>query len=385
MPGNYRKQLTFLSYFVNTARFNVDALAALAATASFAQSSVTIGGQLDVGLQSQKFASGKSVNNLGSGIHGASRVWITGTEDLGGGMSANWRLEMQPNLADGSTSSNLFNRGSWAGLKGGFGELRAGRQGTNTVAVVCALDQHGCYSGFSGGGLLFSGQGAAGSAGNALFAANPTPNATAALTAATTGQATSTAGDSTRYVNQLRYSLPTLAKGLSVNVAYAFGKANTPTANGTDGDSVGVDAAYANGPLTLVGAYQQAKAEAGSTKKGDLTTVGGLYDFGMARVGLGYQKEGADNNALFTKAEAYALTVTMPMGAATPYFKYGERKYSGGSAGSTKTAEIANIGVRYALSKRSLIYADYVTNGAAKLDASASLKNQTSIGLQHNF
>ena len=73
------------------------------------------------------------------------------------------------------------------------------------------------------------------------------------------------------------------------------------------------------------------------------------------------------------------------MGATTVYAKYAEHKYSGGTLGSVTNAKISNIGARYALSKRSLIYVDYVTNGAAVTNNTTALKNQASIGLQHNF
>jgi predicted porin len=73
------------------------------------------------------------------------------------------------------------------------------------------------------------------------------------------------------------------------------------------------------------------------------------------------------------------------MGAFTPYVKYGEHKYSGGTLGSVTNAKMTNVGVRYALSKRSLVYVDYVTNGAAMTNATSSSKSQASVGIQHNF
>jgi predicted porin len=365
------------------------ALAALSATAAFAQSSVTIGGLLDVGIQSQKFGNSQTVTTLGSGIHGASRVWFTGTEDLGGGLSANWRLEMQPSFQNGSTNADLFNRGAWAGLKGGFGELRMGRQGTNAIGTVCTIDQLGCYSGFYGGGLLFSGQGGPGATGSALFAANPTRGGTQATsTLGGNFYANSTAAgvDSTRYVKQVRYTLPELTAGLEINAAYAFGNSNA-AAGGTDGDSMGFDVTYKNGPLALVGSYQKAGAEAGADKKGELTTAGGTYNLGVASVGLGFQQEKASGTGVaFTKGESVGVTVLFPMGAATPYVKYGEHKYSGGTLGSVTNAKVSNIGARYALSKRTYTYVDYVSNGAAVAATSTSAqKSMASVGLVHTF
>jgi len=90
------------------------ALAALAATASFAQSSVTISGQLDAGFASTTSTAGITATNVSSGYFGANRLRFVGVEDMGGGMKTNFWLEMQPGF-NGSTSGNgLFNRGAWA-------------------------------------------------------------------------------------------------------------------------------------------------------------------------------------------------------------------------------------------------------------------------------
>jgi predicted porin len=358
------------------------ALAALAATTAFAQSSVTISGQLDAGISSTENGSGatkSTATTMGSGIHGASRLRFVGVEDLGGGNKANFWLEMQPNFQTGATSADLFNRGAWLGLQGNWGEVRLGRQGTNTIGAVCTIDQHGCYSGFSGGGILFSGQSAPGTTGGGWMLANPTRGGTQA--ASTTGSA----ADSTRYVKAVRYSLPTLVTGLSVNATYAYGTTQTATAAAA-GNSSGVDATYANGPLAVVFAYQKAEADAGSTQTGELTTLGATYDLGVVKLGAGAQQEKAAGTAVaFTKGDSYALTATVPMGAFTPYVKYGEHKYSGGILGSVTNAKISNVGVRYALSKRSLVYVDYVNNAAALTSTTTSSKSMASVGIQHNF
>jgi predicted porin len=122
------------------------ALAALAATTAFAQSSVTISGTMDAGVMNQKFDNGTNVTNVSTGSNGASRLRFVGVEDIGNGTKANFWLEMQPSFQDGTTSAaGLFNRGAWLGLSDTtFGEIRLGRQGTNSVAAVCDIDQQGC-------------------------------------------------------------------------------------------------------------------------------------------------------------------------------------------------------------------------------------------------
>ena len=170
------------------------ALAALAATTAFAQSSVTISGAMDLGLMNQKFGNGSSVQNVSTGTNGASRLRFVGVEDLGTGTKATFWLEMQPSFQNGTVSAaGLFNRGAWAGLSNtSVGELRLGRMGTNTVSAVCDIDQQGCYTGFYGGGILFSGQNAPGANYGAWMAANPTRGGVAQAVNGTTPFSTAT-------------------------------------------------------------------------------------------------------------------------------------------------------------------------------------------------
>jgi predicted porin len=370
-------------------------------------------------------------------------------EDIGNGTKANFWLEMQPSFQDGTTSAaGLFNRGAWLGLSDTtFGEIRLGRQGTNSVAAVCDIDQQGCYSGVSGGGILFSGIAAAGGNYSYWMAANPTRGGITqnnglgnpSVLASSTGGKDQTnpaniAVDSTRYVRAIRYSLPSFVTGLAVNGTYAYGQ--TLVTGGHSGDSYGLDANYVNGPLKLTAAYQKADGERTAAPatwntangtitpapgknpsdvgaSGELTTVGAIYNFGFASIGAGYQSEKANGTSVnvagttsalqFTKAEGFALTALVPMGSFTPYIKYGERKFSGGSFGTLTPTKMTNVGVRYALSKRTYVYADYVQNGAkyavpggvatagntpaptTDLLKQGSLNSQTNFGITHAF
>jgi len=367
------------------------ALATLAATTAFAQSSVTISGQLDTGYTSVKSGNGSTQEQMNTGVHGASRLRFVGTEDMGGGNKANFWLEMQPNFQTGSTAADLFNRGAWLGLQGGWGELRLGRQATNTIAAVCTIDQHGCYSGFYGGGILFSGTNGTGATGSGWMLANPTRGGTQAPSTANNAQygaagaLAATAGvDATRYVRAVRYSLPAFVTGLSINATMAYGTVASATAAAA-GNSTGLDITYAAGPLAMVFTTQKADATAGANQTGELTTLGATYDLGMAKLGAGVQQEKASGTGVaFTKGESFALTATIPLGAFTPYAKFGEHKYSGGTTVGTLTnAKMSNVGVRYAMSKRTFLYGDYVNNGAVV--TGTNLKTQYSVGINHSF
>jgi len=60
--------------------------------AAFAQSSVTIYGLVDVGVQGLSNGNGKQAK-VESGQESGSRLGFKGTEDLGGGLKANFVLE----------------------------------------------------------------------------------------------------------------------------------------------------------------------------------------------------------------------------------------------------------------------------------------------------
>ncbi len=121
------------------------ALAALAtvAGAAQAQSSVTVYGILDAGYTAKESTTikyGSSHTNgaatatttktdtngvTGVGSESTSRLGFRGTEDLGGGLKANFVFETGINPAE-STITPWNNRQAFVGLQGGFGSLNVG-------------------------------------------------------------------------------------------------------------------------------------------------------------------------------------------------------------------------------------------------------------------
>jgi predicted porin len=357
------------------------ALAALAVIgAASAQSTVTIGGQLDAGIASSKSAAGVTTTTQAGGISGASRLYFAGSEDMGGGNKANFRLEMQPNMANGAANTTfLFNRGAWMSLSGAWGEMRLGRQGTTAIGLICTADQLGCYSGFSGGGILFGGPNVA----TRWISANPNRGQSvgnAGLAQSTGGPGAN--GDYTRVINGVTY-LSTNMSGFTGQVQYAFGGAASNQANG-NGSSLGLNANYAQGPLFVGATYQTAAADATVNATGKQTTLGATYDLGMAKLGGAYQSESASGAVAYTSAKAWALTATFPMGAALPYVKVGQHKTNGvGAFGIVNGADsqVFNLGSYYSLSKRTRLYADYAVDNKG----APGKPTQLSAGIQHNF
>ncbi|PXW28434.1 porin [Paraburkholderia caballeronis] len=121
------------------------ALAALlgmtASTGSFAQSSVTLYGLLDTGIEYVNHANahGDSVVRM-PGITGSlpSRWGMRGKEDLGGGLATVFVLESGFNVRGGDMGQGgrLFGRQAWVGLQGPFGTLSFGRQYTMAFWAV---------------------------------------------------------------------------------------------------------------------------------------------------------------------------------------------------------------------------------------------------------
>jgi predicted porin len=112
---------------------------------AFAQSSVTLYGILDTGIEyvSHANAAGDHVVRM-PGITGEvpSRWGIRGKEDLGGGMAAIFALESGFNLRGGDMGQGgrLFGRQAWVGLQGDWGALTFGRQYTMSYWVLADAD-----------------------------------------------------------------------------------------------------------------------------------------------------------------------------------------------------------------------------------------------------
>lgn len=108
------------------------ALAASAwASMSYAQSNVTLYGIIDAAIQVGR-TGGTTTTRLDSSGVAPSRWGLQGSEDLGGGLSAVFRLENGFNTNNGTIAGNgaEFNREAWVGLRGKFGQVQLGNNYT---------------------------------------------------------------------------------------------------------------------------------------------------------------------------------------------------------------------------------------------------------------
>lgn len=104
----------------------------LAASGAQAQSSVTLYGVADVGIEYLTHAdtSNHGLARMASGNLSGSRWGVRGTEDLGGGMSALFVLESGFDIDTGTSGQGgrLFGRQAYTGLATRYGRITLGRQ-----------------------------------------------------------------------------------------------------------------------------------------------------------------------------------------------------------------------------------------------------------------
>ncbi|WP_374520001.1 porin [Hydrogenophaga sp.] len=316
------------------------ALAAVAATsASFAQSSVTLSGLVDVGIEKQ-FSGAPT--KMAANRNATSNWTLSGTEDLGGGLKAVFKASTSFNSDDGTlASANAFgNNDMFVGLTGNFGTLRAGRP-INTLY------------------------------GNAFFA-NGTKGVTGYDANTLLAGLVANAGSSVFVANAVQYHSPRFA-GFQVQVEYA----PSELANADDGFGLGIR--YDNGPLSASLVSYEGAGTAALLKPKSVTQLGAAYDFSVAKVFFTYRD---DSNKASTADTGYALGVTAPVGPGSLYASYNVAE----AAGSDKRSIIA--GYKYNLSKRTQAYFQ-LANGNAALNvsgaATAKSSNGYGFGLTHSF
>jgi predicted porin len=328
------------------------ALAAVAATsASFAQSTVTLSGTVDVGLQ--KRFSGDALS-MASSRNGTSNWTLSGAEDLGGGLKAVFQISTAFNADDGTlTAANaLGNNGMFVGLTGGFGTLRAGRP-VNTLYANAMI--------------------ANGTKGVSLHDSNSVLSGNATATAKTSG-----ASSSVYVPNAVQYHTPRFG-GVQVQLEYA------PSESTAVGNKAGTGVAvrYDGGPLSVSFTnYTGAKAATSTLKS--VNQIAAAYDFSVAKLFFTYRDQGGLASDQDT---SYALGVTAPVGPGALYAAYNVNEQTG-SDGRTVIG-----GYKYNLSKRTQAYVNIARRNAAWIGAAVTAnggdgtKSSTGygFGLQHNF
>lgn len=318
------------------------ALAALTAFAGVAsaQSNVTLYGRVDLSAARNMGSDADNIQN-GSG----SRLGLRGSEDLGGGLAAVFNIEHRFNADTGvsqggtnvagqpaGSSLRFWSARSIVGLKGGFGQVVLGREYTTA---------------FLGSQLLND------------------PWGWDTVAAAATLQLTGGGISQVRNDSAVTYNLS--MGGFSFGAQYAEA---TDTINNFQDNPYNFSVGYAGGPFSINFGYEVTGYSAAADEK--VMTLGGQFNFGAFKLGASYLDGTTRANKDVT---AYMITGTAVLGQGEIRAMWGQRE-----TGDVKDMNAFAIGYHYALSKRTTLYTDYVSDSKR-----TSNKNGYDFGIKHNF
>lgn len=301
----------------------------------------------------------------------SSRLGFRGTEDLGGGLRANFLLEnrfspdngdMEPGRGPG-----FFNAATWVGLSGGFGEVRLGRQYVPAFYVGLASDPWSYDYNVAGG---------------AGFTRGGNPITTA--------------------LNAVTYTSPKFG-GFTTHLLYGLGEGASSALNapaGRVGANFGANVQYADGPLWAGLGYNDARQK-DTAVVNRYWNFGVAYDFGFIRP-IASVSQGKNNLPSNAASKAYLVGATMPLGGGrlkavvgrydpaigiNPNVANSIAPPPGVLAGSLPTYTAGQstlkvgLGYEYFLSKRSSVHADI---GSAKTQAFTRTTG-VEVGVKHVF
>ena len=318
----------------------------------------------------------------------ASRFGVSGTENLGGGLSAVFLLE-QVVFADtgnppgsGSNTYGLAGRAAFVGLQGAAGRLVMGK-------FLGAMDDV-----------------------HAIFGNAPTLFTSILATSDVWAQGVLNRGQGgfdSRIGNNIRYDSPNLGgftAALQASTRDDSGNTDQSPYGGDNGDhasvvrhawAIGGNAIYSNGPVQAGFGFEnnrkvrQYQAVSGTYNGQNCTaaspcifnandwdyTIAGAYDFGTLfqgfglRLALAYEGTKYDTPSGSLKRGFWAISATVPIGAGKMYVFFGKASNGKGSATDGETVGFvmhgANTGTgqweityTYSLSPRTMLYAGYV-------------------------
>ena len=404
------------------------ALAALAAVgAASAQSSVTLYGVVDIGYGQQTSEQRANpltgtVNTLRSrgvidGANAGNRIGFRGTEDLGGGLKANFVVEQgitPTGNAAGLFTARVASAGQQVFAPGtvypGFSNALGAVGGTTAASSFAGSTNRQTYVGLSGAswgtvniGYTYNNSYELATLSGYNIGSEGIPGAVSAHLHGQTYLGNSRS-------NGLTYISPNFGGGFTIRAQYGSIGAGTPESvqssvagvnTPTEGRRYGLMAQYANGPVSVALGYTNARVNNAATltsRTGNLIQLGGSYDFGVVKLAGTYNtgRDGGIGAANFgavagtsTAYRGYQLGLSAPFGAVVPFITFG-RAYSTTDGVAARAIDIkqSQIGVRYSLSKRTTAYAFYGRNidDAQTFAAGGVYRDRKGlVGVAHSF
>jgi len=377
------------------------ALAAMGAFAgaAHAQSSVTVYGLIDMGITSistdnTNRTSGAVTNATATetgnnGRMSGSRLGFRGVEDLGGGTTAGFTLEMGPDFTEQVNGINTGTRLGFLSLNNKqIGGLSIGRQVSATKVVNDSFTAFG-NANFATGNVAGAGLS------TATMSQSTASTSAAASNAATQG-GLGNANGGERISNLIRYSTPNFSGITATAGIYKTATTNSATSAVIIGDANGEGTdfgiRYTAGAIDAMAAYSAYNTTNGVgldfSVKNTVMSLGASYDAKIVKGFVAYNKR--DYTAVGSDIKFTDITVGLnaPVGKANLLLAYS----SGTDDSSVQKTDKSGfqVGAVYNLSKRTNVYAVY---GTGKADSatlgnttnSKSVASGTAIGVRHTF
>lgn len=311
-----------------------------------AQSSVTIYGRIDVGLQIQNknLVDDSTYTTLHTGGLRPSIWGFKGVENLGGGLKAEFNLEGQFDSSTGTTqsqpgNSQIFRRQSNVGLSGDWGSVQFGRMYSPLLWGTIGVEPRAWKEQFSQLGQLVY---------NSLSGPGASPGPF--------GAGSNSSNDVGSFIgNALLYS--NTFGPVYFGIGYGLGEQAGDSSNGTQ---LAIGASY-TGSVTVGFGYHNVKDNNSGVTIHDLYDIGIAVPSGDFTTRLNYfNAENKDpvSGAKVSDVDSWGLGVDYRWSEKnTATAVYYHNKYDGGGASSTtKSIVLSND---YAISKRTTLYAQF--------------------------
>ena len=305
-----------------------------------AQSSVTISGLIDLGV----YRGFDGVKNVGTIQR--SNLAFSGTEDLGDGLAATFRLshrfDADTGRQEGEGSKPFWQGESTVGLKGGWGSVRLGRALDAVWANDWAYDPWYNFNRIASPAWQYW---------HFNYSSDRTSN--------------NGSPEYGRLANGVFYDSPSFG-GFAVHFSGAFEKSSAAGA-GT-GNNAGVSLNYDQGPVSAMLATSK------NSNDDTVTFLGGRYTIGSLSL-MGAYDRSKFEAAVDSIAKVYTFGAAYKIGLAELKAGYGHLDVDGAKS------QFLGLGADYWLSKRTSVY---VSAGRNKPDAGEST-TAYGVGIAHSF
>ena len=368
------------------------ATALLSSTAVMAQSSVTLYGLVDAAVTYTTKQVGGSRTGVDAGQLATSRWGMRGSEDLGGGLKANFVLEGTlindtgatglgfggntnsttiPGAVVGSaagTSNSMFDRQATVGLSGGFGAITLGRQNTVLVDAIGLAEPSSFAQSANNPNVVYSLLNSGG-----LYSTFGTNDGGAAF----------------RQNNSIRYATPVMS-GFGGALMHGFGE---QAGNSSANTYTGISGFFSNGASGVSLGYAKLNNRLDNSK---LTMWGGGAKYAVTS-GLTLRATYAQNKVDTTNRKIAVIGAGVDflvMPALTLTAAFYNTKQTGVPTTDGKANQFVGL-AKYALSKRTNVYT-ILTHvkagspaaaglGAGLITAGNDSANRFSVGVLHAF